>query len=145
MSDYDPECDYCGTTDLAYELESGRGTVTRCIPCLAIEQGSQQLVKPFEKFVDNDAHEGSPVFDDADHWFEHRKIAYTAARDWYAILGRIRQDKPILKRNPDLATVHEHRRTFLTNIMGSAAFYAPSEILEANGDPEQTTLEGAGQ
>lgn len=42
------ECDYCGSEALAYDLQSDRGQVSRCIPCLAIERGQQQFSMPFE-------------------------------------------------------------------------------------------------
>jgi len=136
------QCDYCGTEDLAYELPSGKGPVSRCIPCLAIEQGSEQFSKPFEKFIDNTKHEDSVVFDDREHWDDHRRLQYEAAREWYVVLGRIRQDKPILKRDDEaFGVLSEARREFLTNIMGAAAFYSPSEIIEAGGDPTQETLD----
>ena len=123
----DVTCDYCDSTDLAYELRSDRGDVARCIPCLAVEQGQQQLGLPFEAFVD----------------FDHAESSYEDARDWYRILARIRQDDPILKRDPDdFGTVGDGIRTFLTNIMGSAAHYSPSEIVEADGDPGQVTPGG---
>lgn len=138
-----PTCDYCDGEELAYEMESGRGRVVRCIRCLAIEQGQQQFSKPFDDFVDNDKHEDSPVFDDAEHWHEHRKMAYEAARDWFRVLARLVNDEPLVKRDPEaIGTINEHTRTFLTNIMGSAAHYPPSEVIEAEGDPEQSTLGG---
>lgn len=118
-------CDYCDSSDLAYGLESDRGTVARCIPCLAVEQGQQQLSLPYDAFEDS----------------KYAESSYNSARDWFRILARIRQDDPILKRDPeDFGTVGESTRTFLTNIMGSAAHYPPSEIIDADGDPAQTTL-----
>jgi len=119
-------CDYCDTDELVYELESDRGTVRRCLPCLAIERGQQQLSLPYDAFVD----------------FDHAESSYESVRDWWRILARIRQDDPIIKRDPEaFGTVGEDTRTFLTNIMGSAAHYPPSEIIESDGDPAQTTLE----
>lgn len=124
-----PACDYCETEELAYELNSDRGQVVRCIPCLAIEQGQQKLSLPFEAFED----------------FDHKESSYNSARDWFRVLARIRQDDPIIKRDPDdIGTVNEDMRTFLTNIMGSAVHYPPSEIVEADGDPGQATLSGRG-
>ena len=118
-------CGYCDSPELAYRLESDRGPVTRCIPCLAVERGQSQLRLPFDVFVD----------------FDHAESSYDGARDWYRILARIRQDDPIIKRDPeDFGTVGDGIRTFLTNIMGSAAHYPPSEIIEAGGDPGQSNI-----
>ncbi|MFC6720948.1 hypothetical protein ACFQGT_00170 [Natrialbaceae archaeon GCM10025810] len=132
-----PTCDYCDTEELAYDLESDRGTVTRCIPCLAIEQAQQQLSLPFEAFIDFD----SVVYDSPEEAKDARRRSYDTARDWMRILARIRTDEPILERDPDaMGTVNDGTRTFLTNIMGSAAHYRPSEIVDADGHPGQTTL-----
>jgi len=120
------ECDYCGSTDLAYELESDRGMVARCIPCLAIEQGQQKINMPFDRFTDFDP---GVVYDSKEEVREARKDSYEVCRSWWRVLARIRQDDPILKRDPDaIGTIHEHTREFLTNIMGSDAHKPPSEI-----------------
>ena len=134
-------CGYCGATDLAYELESDRGPLRRCIRCLAVEQGGNALTSPFEEFIKNDKWQDSPIWDTREEWDDHRRHFYEAARDWYRILGRIIQDDPIIKRDPDdFGTVKESIRTFLTNIMGADAHYPPSEIVDGDRKAEQTTF-----
>jgi hypothetical protein len=106
-------CDYCGSDELAYELESDRGTVRRCLPCLAVERAQQKLSLDFETFVEAD----------------YAQSSYENARGWLNILGRLRQDRPILLRDEDdMRAVHEHIREFLTNIMGEDAYKKPSEV-----------------
>lgn len=123
------ECDYCDGTDLVYEIDIRGGSKHRCIPCLAIEQGQQNLTKPFEKFIDDDDWDGI-VFDSQEEWDEHRKLSYVAAKDWYTVLARIIDNEAIVKRDPDaISTLHEHRREFLTNIMGEEAHHRPSELV----------------
>lgn len=126
-------CDYCDTDELVYELEPGRGgTVNRCIPCLAIEQGQQQLSLPFDAWLDRDdvepmGVEGEPDFEP----FDPREHDYKVARAWFQILARIKDDSPILKRDPDaIGTVFEDTRKFVTNLMGSDAHKRPSELYE---------------
>lgn len=134
-------CDYCNRTKLVYEMKSDKGIVNRCIPCLAIEQGQQQLNTPFSEFIDNTKHEDSPVFDDAEHWRDHRKLSYESARDWWTILARIQDDDPLVKRDPDaIGTLHESTRTFLTNIMGEEAHYPPSEVASSEVHASQVQL-----
>lgn len=109
-------CGYCDDTELVYELRSDRGPVRRCLPCLAIERG--QPSAGWEAFQDypDDLREGT----------------FQSMRDWYIILARIRQDKPLVKRDPDeFGTVNEDIRTFLTNVMGADAHKRPSELKEA--------------
>ncbi|ELZ05773.1 hypothetical protein [Natrialba aegyptia] len=133
-------CTYCDGTELVYELHSGRGPVSKCIPCLAIEQGQQQINMPFERFVDLEA---DGVVDESDAELrERRQNSFEVCRSWWRVLARWRQNDPLVKRDPDEydQTLHEYTREFLTNIMGSAAHYPPSEIIESDGDPEQTTL-----
>lgn len=125
------ECGYCGNEELAYELQSDRGQVSRCIPCLAIEQGQQSVRMPL------DSYDG---LDD-----ELLERSYESAQDWFRILARITSDDPILKRDPDdYGAVGESTRTFLTNIMGSDAHYPPSEIVGSEVAVAQTTLGEAG-
>jgi hypothetical protein len=134
-------CDYCGRTELAYEMRSDKGIVNRCIPCLAIEQGQQQLDTPFSEFIDNTKHEDSPIFDDAEDWRNHRKLAYESARDWWTVLARIQDDDQLVKRDPDaIGTLHESTRTFLTNIMGEEAHYPPSEVAGSEVHASQVQL-----
>lgn len=135
-------CDYCDTDELVYEMSPMRGgTVYRCLECLAIEQGQQKLDTPFEKFIDNENHEENPIFEDAEHWNEHRRRSYEGARSWFKVLARIKNDDPLVKRDEDaIGTLPEERREMLIHLMGSAAYYSPSEIIESNGDPEQATL-----
>lgn len=131
-------CGYCGSTALAYELDSDKGPLKRCIPCLAIEQGSQKLTAPFDRFVDfTPGH----VYDTEDEKREAQKNQYESARSWFTILSRIQQDKPILKRDPeDFGTVHEWTRTFLTNIMGADAHKKPSAVAGDEVSVAQETL-----
>lgn len=129
-------CDYCGSEELAYELESHRGPVCRCIECLAIEQGQQQLEMPFDTWLERDELEAPDVDP-----FDPRKHDYKTARAWFTVLARIKDDDPIVKRDPDaIGTIFEDTREFLINIMGEAAHYPPSEIIESDGDPAQTEL-----
>lgn len=129
-SNQNVSCDYCGSEELAYELRSDRGIKSRCIPCLAIEQGQGKLRLPLDSYDDLD--------DDL------LQSGYEGARDWFRVLARWRQDDPLVKRDPSDPgpTLAESTRTFLSNIMGSAAHYPPSEVVEGAGDPEQTTLGG---
>jgi hypothetical protein len=127
----DPEsvsCDYCGSKHLAYELDSGKGPVARCIPCLAIEQGQQQLKMPFEKFVDLEA--DGIVYDSDEDLRETRENSYDTCRSWWKVLARWRQDDPLVKRDPSEfePQLHEYTREFLTNIMGKDAHKSPSEL-----------------
>lgn len=114
------ECDYCGTTDLAYKLESGRGpVVARCIPCLAVERAQPGV--------------GWRVFSDYDD--ELQQHVLENANDYLRVLARYRTDDPLIKRDPDdIGTVSENARTFLTNVMGADAHKRPSELTESGGD-----------
>lgn len=129
----DVGCDYCGSTDLAYELESGRGPVCRCIECLAIEQGQQKLNMPFDVWIERDMVE-SPDHPDAPEIepFDPRELGYNTARAWFQVLARLKDDDPLVKRDPDApGTICEETREFLTNIMGENAHERPSELKEA--------------
>lgn len=135
------ECDYCGRPELAYEMRSGRGVVTRCIPCLAIEQGQQQLDMPFAEFIDDSKYEDSLVFDDAEDWDDHRKLSYESARDWLTVLARIQDDEVLVKSDSEaIDTLNEHTREFLMNIMGSEAHHPPSMIVGSEVHPTQVKL-----
>lgn len=124
------QCDYCDAEHLAYELNSDRGRVTRCIECLAIEQGQQQFTLPFDAWLDRDDvepvdHPDAPDFDP----FDPREHDYKTARAWFTVLARIKSDDPILKRDPEaIGTIAEDTRSFLTNIMGADAHKSPSEL-----------------
>jgi len=127
-------CDYCDRTDATvYKLESGRGTVRRCIRCLAVEQIQQKFSMPFEVWMDRDDVEppDQEQFPDAPDFeaFDPREHDYQAARAWATILARLVDDDPILKRDPDaIGTVFEDTREFLTNVMGAEAHKSPSEL-----------------
>lgn len=126
------ECDYCGSSHMAYELNSDRGQVNRCITCLAIEQGQQKFSLPFEVWIDRDEvkppeHDDAPDFEP----FDPRKLDYNVAQAWFRILARIREDDPILKKDEDaIGTVADETREFVTNIMGKDAYKRPSELKE---------------
>lgn len=138
------QCDYCDRSALAYKLQSNRGEVEKCIPCLAIEQGQQQLDTPFSEFIDNEKHETSPVFDDEEHWREHRELAYQSARDWWTVLARIQDDEVLVKRDPEaIGALNEHTRTFLINIMGDEAHHPPSEVVGSEVHAAQVKLGGS--
>jgi hypothetical protein len=109
---------------MAYELESRKGPVNRCIPCLAIEQGQQKFSLPYESWLSRDE------LEDMDgETFDPRKHDYKTAQAWFRILARIREDEPILLRNEDkISAVFEDTRTFLINIMGEDAYKSPSEL-----------------
>jgi len=124
------ECNYCGRSELAYEMGSDRGTVTRCIPCLAIEQLQQKFSMPFEVWLDRDDIEPTDHSDDPlDEPFDPREHDYKTVRAWSTVLARIAEDDPLVKRDPDaFGTIFEDTREFLTNIMGSEAHQPPSEL-----------------
>lgn len=125
-------CDYCDGTNLVYRLESGRGPVNRCIPCLAVEQGQQQLRMPFEKFIDTEDY--GVVYETREDLLSARRGSYEKARDWFRVLARIFVDEPVLMRAPDdFGTVNDHTRSFLTNIMGEDAHKPPSVVAEEGG------------
>lgn len=124
------QCNYCDGTDLVYELESDRGRVTRCIECLAIELGQQKFSLPFEVWLDRDEVK-PPEADDAPDFdpFDPREHDYETARAWFTVLARIKDDEPLVKRDPDaIGTIAEDTREFLTNIMGADAHKPPSEV-----------------
>lgn len=122
-------CGYCDTTDLVYELnEMHRGAVHRCLECLAIEQGQQQLRMPFSKFMDFDP---GVVYDSKQDVLNARKHSYVTARAWFQILARIKDDEPPIKRDPDaIGTVSSDVWEFLTNLMGEDAHKQPSELMD---------------
>lgn len=133
------ECGYCGTGELVYELNPSRGgTVNRCIECLAIERGQQQFSLPFEAWLDREEVE-PPEAEDAPDFeaFDPREHDYKTAQAWFRILARLKDDEPILKRDPEaIGTVFEDTREFLINVMGEDAHKRPSE-LRASGTEEQ--------
>jgi hypothetical protein len=123
-------CDYCDGTDLVYVLDSDRGRKRRCIECLAIEQIQQQLSLPFEVCVDRDDIEPTDHADDPlDESFDPTEHDYKTARAWATVLARLKDDDPIVKRDPDaISTIFEDTRTFLTNVMGAEAHKRPSQL-----------------
>lgn len=130
------QCGYCDGTELVYEFHPGRGgTVHRCIECLAIEQGQQQFSLPFETWLDQDVIETEhPAAPDIDP-FDPREHDYHTARAWFTILARIKDDEPVLKRDPDAAgAIFEDTRELLTNAMGADAHKRPSELTDRAGD-----------
>lgn len=132
----DVECDYCGSTELAYELESGRGPVCRCIECLAIEQGQQKLNMPFDVWIDRDIVE-PPEHPDAPDMepYDPRELGYKTAKAWFQVLARLKDDDPLVKRDPDThGTISEDTREFLINIMGKDAHKRPSDLYTTGGD-----------
>lgn len=128
MSD---ECSYCGRSELAYQLESDRGPVVRCIPCLAIERGQQAFGMPFDVWLDRDMIEPMDVDEAPDFEpYDPREMTYYSARSWFKVLARINDDEPLVKRDPDApGTIYEDTREFLTNIMGADAHKKPSELV----------------
>ena len=136
------ECDYCGTDILAYEFQTDRGPVARCLSCLAIERAQSQVRMPFDAFMDTDASE-SAVYDTDEEMLESRRSSYENCRSWLRILGRIRQDRQILQGEDDDA-IHEYAREFLINTLGSDAYATPSEIVESDGDVAQQTFGDGG-
>jgi len=125
-----PECGHCGTTDLAYQLESDRGPVVRCLECLAIEQIQQQLNMPFEVWIDRDDidppdHPDAPDIDP----FDPRRHDYLTARAWGTVLARLKENDPIC--HPDAnspGAIFEDTREFIINVMGDDAHKRPSEL-----------------
>jgi len=137
-------CGYCDSPDLAYELDSDKGPVVRCIPCLAIEQGQQGFSLPFEAWLDRDMIE-PPEAEDAPDFepFDPREANYESARSWFQILARIQQDDPLVKRDPDdFGTIREETREFLVNFMGADAHKPPSELVGEPAKVGQTALDG---
>lgn len=113
------QCEYCDGTALVYELRSDRGPVARCIPCLAVEQGQEAISRP------------PAVYDSAedDRLQRDRK----KARDWYRVLARIADDRPVVAREPDsIDALRDGTRSFLTNIMGDDAHRPPSELVDGD-------------
>lgn len=141
----DEACDYCGRSELAYEMRSDRGMVTRCIPCLAIEQLQQKFSMPFEVWIDRDDIKPTDHPDDPlEESFDPREHDYKTVRAWSTVLARIVEDDPLVKRDPDsIGTIFEDTREFLTNIMGSDAHHPPSEVAGADIAVGQTTFEEA--
>lgn len=123
-------CDYCDGEELVYELESDRGLKRRCIECLAIEQIQQQFSLPFDVWLDRDDIEPTDHPDDPlEESFDPRKHDYKTAQAWARILARLKDDDPIIKRDPDdYGTIFEDTREFLTNVMGEDAHKKPSEL-----------------
>lgn len=128
-------CDYCDTDELVYRLNPSRGgTVTRCIECLAIEQGQQQFNLPFEQWKDrDDIHppegEDTPDFEP----FDPAQHDYQTARAWFTVLARIKDNEPIVKRDEDaIGAIFEDTREFLIRTMGEDAYKAPSELRDNN-------------
>lgn len=110
--------------------------MVRCIECLAIEQIQQQLSMPFDVWIDRDEveppeHPDAPDFEP----FDPTEHDYKTARAWATILARLKDDDPILKRDPEThGTVFEDTREFVTNIMGSDAHKRPSELRGGDRD-----------
>lgn len=127
-----PECGYCGTDELTYELSSDKGPVVRCIECLAIEQVQQQFSLPFDVWIDQDNIEPTDHEDDPlEESFDPRWHDYKTAQAWSKILARLKDDSPIIKEDPDTyGTVFEDTREFVTNVMGADAHKKPSELRE---------------
>lgn len=136
------ECGYCGRPELAYEIRSDRGMVTRCIPCLAIEQLQQKFSMPFEVWLDRDDIEPTDHPDDPlKESFDPREHDYKTVRAWSTVLARIVEDDPLVKRDPDaIGTIFEDTREFLTNIMGSEAYHPPSEVAGSEVHAAQVKL-----
>jgi len=125
------QCGYCDTDELVYELEPSRGgTVNRCLVCLAIEQGQQQLDLPFDRWKDRDMIEPPEGEDTPDfEAFDPTRHDYLTARAWFKVLARIQDDDPILKSDPDaIGTIFNSTREFLSNVMGEDAHKRPSEF-----------------
>ena len=75
-------------------------------------------------------HPDAPDFDP----FDPREHDYKTARAWFTILARLKDDEPILERDPDaIGTVFEDTREFLINVMGSDAHKCPSELYDSGG------------
>lgn len=110
-----------------YEFQLRGGPVYRCIWCIAVERGQDQLRKPFDVFVDFGP---GVVVETEEEAREMAKSSYNDARGWFQILSRLVDDDPIIKPDPEaIGTVPENIRTFLTNVMGSDAHKRPSELL----------------
>jgi len=132
-------CGYCETDELVYEMEEmTRGTVNRCVECLAIEQLQQQFNMPFDRWIDrDDIHppdgEDTPDFDP----FDPTEHDYYTARSWATVLARLKDDDPVVKRDPDaIGTIFEDTRKSLINMMGSDAHRRPSELRSQQPDTE---------
>jgi len=123
-------CGYCDGTELVYKLSVRGGSKYRCIECLAIEQGQQQFTHRFEVWIGRDnveppGHPDAPDFEP----FDPREHDYEVARAWFRVLARLKDDDPIIKRDPDATgTIFEDTREFLVNVMGKDAHKRPSEL-----------------
>jgi len=125
------ECGYCGSSELVYEMEEmTRGRVYRCVECLAIEQLQQRFTLPFDRWVDrDDIH--PPDGDDTPDFesFDPAEHDYHIARAWATVLARLKDDDPIVERDPDaIGTIYEDVRESLINLMGADAHKRPSEL-----------------
>jgi hypothetical protein len=136
-------CGYCDGTELVYKLSVSGGSKYRCIECLAIERGQTQFRIPFETWIDRDDVEppeypGAPDIES----YDPREKDYERAKAWFRVLARLKDDEPIIKRDPDaIRAVHADIRAFLTGVMGEEAHERPSELRsttpgaqEADGD-----------
>jgi hypothetical protein len=113
-----PECHYCDSSELAYELGTGRGWVERCIPCLCVERAQPGVHwELFDEYSD-----------------ELQQSTLRDANDYLRVLARYRQDDPLIKRDPGAPmTVSDEARAFLTNVMGADAHKRPSALI-GSGD-----------
>jgi len=136
-------CDYCDTDELVYEFHPGRGgTVYRCIECIAVERGQSELQMPFGRWLERD--EIEPMHEDDDfEAFDPREDNYLSARAWFTVLARLKDDEPIVKRDPEaIGMIHDGVRDFLINVMGKEAHKRPSE-LRSDGSAKAPKPEGS--
>ena len=140
-------CESCNETELVYKIQTENGVVNKCLTCLAVNQGKQQLDLPFETYIQQET--GTVMKDLGID--DRRELQYESAHEWFIVLKRIQQDNPILHQdtpNTDTDTDTDTRsetitciREYLIEIMGEAAYYPPSRIITSNGDPAQKTLQ----
>jgi hypothetical protein len=125
---------------MVYEMEEmTRGTVYRCIQCLAIEQIQQKFTQSFDRWVDRDNVEPPEGPDTPDFEpFDPREHDYYTSRAWATVLARLKDDDPIVKRDPDtIGTIFEDTREMLIKTMGSDAHKSPSELRSQDTDTDR--------
>lgn len=108
-------CDYCDGAELVYELETGRGPVRRCIPCLCVERAQPGVGWESFQTLESDS----------------QQYILETVNDYLTILARYRTNETLIERDPDaIGAVGEDTRTFFQNFMSADAHKRPSELIK---------------